>query len=120
MISPIRYASILMPASSIVREHDGERQLDLVVEPLRAPLAQPRAQLRGEPSRRLGAPDERGGLLLGGRLGDELDAVLAGEVVELVAGAARVDEVGGDERVVRRRAAEAQALRVVRANLRRA
>ena len=39
--------------------------------------------------------------------------MLAREVVELVAGAARVDEVGGDQRVVGRRATEPQELRVV-------
>ena len=103
-----------------VREHDGERQLDLVVEPLRAPLAEPGAQLRGQSSRGFGVPDERGGLLLGGGLGDELDAVLAGEVVELVARPARVDEVGGDAGCRRRRAAEAKRLCVVRGELRRA
>ena len=99
-----------------VREHDRERQLDLVVQLLDPPLADPRAQRGREPARGLGPADERGGLLLGRGLRDELETVLAREVVELVAGAARVDEVRRDQRVVAW-ATEAQALRVVRGDL---
>src|SRR6185312_3714451 len=90
-----------------------ERQLDLVVEPLGAPLPEPRAELGGEPACRLGVADERGGLLFGGRLGFELDPVLPREVVELVPRTAGVDEVSGEQRVLGRRAAEAEGFRVV-------
>ena len=95
------------------REHRREGQLDVLVEPLHPPLAQPGAQLGREAARGLGAPDERRGLLLRGGLGNKLEAVLAREVVEVVAGAAGVDEVRRDQRVVRRRAAEAEQLGVV-------
>ena len=56
---------------------------------------------------------ERGGLLLGGRIGLELDAVLGHEVVERVLGTTRVDQVRRDHRVVGGRLSEAQLLRVV-------
>src|SRR2546430_12975062 len=46
--------------------------------------------------------DERGGLLLGGRLGEELDPVFGGQIGELVRGAGRIDEVGRKESVVGR------------------
>ena len=85
-----------------VGEHRGERQLDLVVELLGAPLAHARAEQRREAANGLRAPDEGGGLLLGRGHRHELEAVLAREVVELVAGAAGIDEVGGDQRVVGR------------------
>ena len=101
-----------------VGEHRGERELDLVVQLLRAPFPQARTELGREPSRRLRATDEGGGLLLGRRGRDELQPVLAREVVELVAGAPGIDEVRGDQRVVRRRAAEPEELRVVRRDLR--
>ena len=101
-----------------VREHGGERQLDLVVEPLHPPLPHPGSKRRREPPRRLGVPHERRRLLLGRGIGNELEAVLPSEVVELVAGPARVDEVRGDQRVVRRSATEAEELRVVRKDLR--
>ena len=79
-----------------VRQDRGQRQLDLVVQRLHPPLAEPPAQLRREHARRLGAPHERGGLLLGRRVGHELEPVLAREVVELVPRPARIDEVGRD------------------------
>ena len=101
-----------------VGEHDGQRQLDLVVEALRAPLAEPGAQLRSQPSRGFGVADERGGLLLRRGLGDELDAVLAGEVVELVSRPTRVDEVGREQSVVGGRSPEPKHLCVVRGELR--
>ena len=102
-----------------VGEHRGERQLDLVVELLGAPLAQTRPEQRRETADGLRAPDERGGLLLGRGHRHELQAVLAREVVQLVAGAAGIDEIRGDQRVVRGRPAEPQELRVVRRDRRR-
>ncbi len=88
------------PASSIAPENDGQRQLDVAVERLRSTLGDLREERRGEASRRLGVPDERSRLLLRRRVGLELDAVLGHEVIEVVLGATRVDEVGGDQRVV--------------------
>ncbi len=55
--------------------------------------------------------DERGGVLVDRRVGHELDPVLGREVVELVGRAAGVDEVGGEQRVLRR--LDALRLRVV-------
>ena len=63
-------------------QHLGQRQLDVAVERVEAALGDPCAELRIEAERRRRATDERRRLLLGGRLGDELDAVLGGEVVE--------------------------------------
>jgi hypothetical protein len=91
--------------------HSGQRQLDLVVEALEAPLAHPFAEDGCEPARRLGVPDEGRGLLLRRRLRLELERVLGGEVVEIVLGATGVDQVRGDHRVVGCR--DAQGLRVV-------
>ena len=58
--------------------------------------------------------DERRGLLLGGRIRLELDAVLGHEVVELVLRAAGVDQVRRDHRVLGGRLAEPELLRIVR------
>ena len=102
-----------------VGEDGCERQLHLVVELLHAPLAQAGTKLRRETACGLRPAHQRGGLLLGRRLGHELDAVLAGQVVELVAGPAGVDQIGGDQGVVPDMS-EALGLGVVREDLRRA
>ena len=64
--------------------------------------------------------DERGRLLLRGRLRDELEAVLAREVVEVVPCAPGIDEVRRDQRVVSRRDPQAECFRIVRRDLVRA
>ena len=82
------------------REHLGQRQLDLPVEALGAPLGQAFAHPTDQPARKLGAPDERGRLLLGRRVEQHVDAVLGREVVELVGRSAGLDQVGREQRVV--------------------
>ena len=82
------------------REHCGERKLDAVVELLAAALAQSCTKRRGEPPRHLGGADRGRGLLLDLGVGKRLDAVLGGEVVELVRGTARLDQIRGDHRVL--------------------
>ena len=109
MISPMRYVSMRTPASSIAREDDRERELDLAVQALRAALGDLRDERRGEAASGLGVPDERGRLLLRRRVGLELDAVLGHEVVELVLGAARVDQVRERASCPRRQARRAAA-----------
>ena len=97
------------------REHRGERQLDLVVEPLGAALDDAFAHRPGEAPRGLGARDQRRRLLFRRRLGDHLEPVLALEVVDRVLGAAGLDQVGRDQRVVGRAHRQArQRLEVVR------
>ena len=81
-------------------EHRGQRKLDLVVEPLHPALADALAEERSEPAGGLGVTDERGRLLLRGRVGLELEAVFRGEVVEGVLGPAGIDQVRGEQRVV--------------------
>ena len=103
--------SIFTPAASIVGEHRGERQLDRAVEVGDAALLEPVEQRPDQPARRLGAADERGRLLVGRRRRQQLDAVLGGEVVELVGRAARIDQIRGEQRVLAR--VDAQRLRVV-------
>ena len=85
-----------------VGEHLGERELDLAVEllPRRAPSRR-RDEGLGEPKGGGRVANERGGVLVGRGVGNELDAVLGREVVELVGRAARVDQVGGQQRVLR-------------------
>ena len=111
VISPMRYVSMRTPTSSMAASTARQRQLDVAVERIEAALGDPRAQLRIEAERRRRAADERGRLLVGRRLRDELDAVLGGEVVEQVRRAARVDQVGHEQRVVDR--LEPRRLRVV-------
>ena len=96
------------------REDDGERELDLAIQALRTALGDLREERLGEAASGLGVPDERGRLLLRRRIGLELDRVLGHEVVELVLGAARVDQVGEEHRVLGDGLAEPQRLRVVR------
>ena len=113
----MRYVSIRTPASSIAGQHGRERQLDLVVERLRPALAHLLAQQRRQPPRGFRVAHERRGRLLRGRVGHELDAVLRREIVELVSGTTRVDEVRGEQRVVARCATEPERPRVVRDDL---
>ena len=68
----------------------------------------------GQTPRRFGVPDERGRLLLCGRIGFELDAVLGHQIVELVLGATGIDQIRQKHRVVRGGLSEPQRLRVVR------
>src|SRR5262249_50616131 len=84
------------------REHLRERQLELAVEARELAVLEPLEQGRREPARKLGGADERGGLLVGGRDRDELDAVLGGELGERVRGTARLDQVRREDRVVGR------------------
>ena len=83
-----------------VGEHRDERQLDRLVELEVPALEQPRAHLGDDPRRDRRPADERRRLLVGLGLGLELDAVLDREVVELVGRPPRLDQVGGEERVV--------------------
>ena len=96
------------------REDDRERELDLAIQALRPALGDLREERLGEAASGLGVADERGRLLLRRRIGLELDRVLGHEVVELVLGAARVDQVGEEHRVLGGGLAEPQRLRVVR------
>ena len=82
------------------REHARERKLDLPVQRVEAALGDARAELRLELERRGRLADESGGLLVGRRLGDELDAVLRRQVVEKVRRAAGLDQVGHEQRIV--------------------
>ena len=95
------------PASSIAAEHDRQRELDLAIHALRPTLDDLRNEGLGEPARRLGMSDERRGLFLGRRLRLELDPVLGHEVVEVVLGPARIDQVRREHRVVRDRLGQA-------------
>ena len=89
------------------RQHLGERQLDVAVERVEAALGDPLSHRGVEPERGGGVADERRGLLVRRRSGDELDPVLGREVVERVRRPAGLDQVGHQERVVGgRRAAE--------------
>ena len=83
-------------------EHGRERELDLAVERLHAALAHAREERPGEPRGRGGAADERLGLLLGGRIGAELEAVLRRQLVEGVRRARRLDQVREQQRVLLR------------------
>ena len=78
-------------------------------------LAHPLEQRLAQPQRRRGVADEPGGLLLGLGLGQQLDAVLRSEIVELIRSAARLDQVRRDHRVVGR--FDAQGLGVMRDEL---
>ena len=99
-------------------EDGGERQLDLVVEPLGAAFGDALAHRAGEPACGLGARDQRRGLLLRGGLGNHLEPVLALEVLDQVLGAAGLDQVRLDQRVVGRRHRQPwQRLEVVRHEL---
>ena len=93
------------------REHRRERELDLVVEPLEAALANPLAQERRQPKGCFRVPDEGRGLLLRCRLRLQLEPVLRSKVAQQVLGAAGVDEIGRDQRVVG--SFDAERLRVV-------
>ena len=102
------------------REHRGERQLDVG---RRAPRCRARAAARASAaaSRRgtSAARIERRRLLLDLRVGQRLDAVLRREVVELVRGTPRLDQVRGDHRVLGRKLRQPrQRLVVVRDDLR--
>ena len=92
-------------------EHLGQRELDLAVERLGAALPDALEQGLAEAQGRRRVAHERSRLLL--RLGDrlQLDPVLRREVVELVVGPARLDQVREDHRVVD--GLDAQRLRVV-------
>ncbi len=82
------------------------------------PRSASRSRISGaEAAHRLGAADERRGRLLRSRLRLELEAVLGREVVDGVVGSARLDQVGGEQRVVGRREGKAQRLGVVRDDL---
>ncbi len=76
-----------------------------------AALLQAGDERLGEAKRGRRVADERRGVLVGGRVGDELDSILGREVVELVGRTAGVDEVGGEQRVLGR--LDALRLRVV-------
>ena len=102
------------PASSIAREDDAERKLDIAVQAVGATLADLRGERPRETPRRFGVTHERSRLLLGGRVGLELDAVFGHEIVELVLGAARIDQIREDHRVVGGRLSQPQRFRVVR------
>ena len=106
----------LDPGRLHLGEHAGQRQLDLAVERGEAALLEPLQQRPDQPARRLRPPHERGRLLVGLGLRHELDPVLGGEVVELVLGAAGIDQVRGEQRVVAR--VDPQRLRVVHDQLR--
>ncbi len=103
--------SIFTPVSSIAASTGESGQLDVAVQVGDAALVETFEQRPDQPARRLGAADERGRLLVGRRRRQELDAVLGGEIVELVGGAARIDQIRGEQRVLLR--AHAQRLRVV-------
>ena len=96
-------------------EDGGQRELDLAVQGLLAPLAHALEERVAQPERRGRSPYERGRLLFGLRLRDELQAVLGSEVVELVLGAAGLDQVREDQRVVGR--LDPERLGVVRDDL---
>ena len=72
----------------------------------------PLEQRLAQPQRRRGVAHERGRLLVGRRLRLELDAVLRGEIVELVGRPPGLDQIRGDHRVVL--GLDAERLRVVR------
>ena len=82
------------------REDLGERELDGAVQRVEAALGDPRPQERSELVDGGAVADERRGLLVGRRLGHELDAVLGSEVVEWIVRAPGLDQVGHQERVV--------------------
>src|SRR5205814_8113385 len=92
---------VYLDADLFHRDQDRrQRQFDLAVELFVAALADALEQRLAQAQRRGGVTDEPGGLLLGLRLRQQLDAVLRREIVELVRGAARFDQVRGDHRVV--------------------
>ncbi len=115
VISPIRYVSILIPASSIARRTPTSgistsrysRSLPLLADALEQRVAQ--AQ------RHRGVADEPVRLLLRVGLGLRLDRVLGGEVVEEVLAPARLDQIREEHRVVD--GVDADLLRVVRDQL---
>ncbi len=82
------------------RQHGRERELDLAVELLHVALADALEERLGEARGGGGVADERVGLLLGGRVGLQLEAVLARELVQRVLGARRLDEVREEQRVL--------------------
>ena len=99
VISPIRYASILTPASSIaastavsgssISRRAAHEPRSATRSRSAAPAAaapRPAGQARPSPPRP--------------RLRQDLEPVLGGELVERVLGAARLDQVGGEQRVV--------------------
>ena len=92
----------MTPAISIAASTGRERKLDLAVERLHAALANAREERLGEPSSCGGPAHERLGLLLGGRLGLKLEAVLGGQLVDGVRGARRLDQVREQQRVLLR------------------
>ena len=77
------------PASSIAASTPVSGSSTSLVEGSRAPLDEALAHERRQAARQLGAAHERGSLLVRLRLGRDLDAVLGGEVVELVGRARR-------------------------------
>ncbi len=81
-------------------EDAGQRQLDRPVEVVETALGDPLPHRAREPSRGGCMTDQGRGLLLRLGLGPKLDAILGGQVVEDVAGSARFDQIGHEERVV--------------------
>jgi hypothetical protein len=115
VISPIRYGVDLDALRPPSREHLGQGQLDLAVERLRPALADALEQRVAQAQGRGRVANECRGLLLGLGDGQQLDPVLGREIVERVLGAAGLDQVREDHRVVRR--LDAQRLGVVRDQL---
>ena len=69
---------------------------------LAASLAHALEKRRRESARDFGVPNQRCGVVVGGRRRDWLDTVLTSEIVELVRRASRLDEVREDHRVLGR------------------
>jgi hypothetical protein len=83
---------------------------------LRTALGDLREERIGEAASGLRMPHERRSLLLGRGIRVELDRILGHEVVELVLGTARVDQVREEHRVLGDGLTQSQGLRVVRQN----